>query len=277
MPSIIQTDLVMMPDIYHGSLLFLPPSNLSQELCNFAENMIEEIFELKISEINTDSSSDVQSFIAKAKKCKSTFTNDKQTIELLKALILDRYKLYENDCLIFDLPRLRIIPNSSFLSSGISYNYKPHRDTWYGAGQDQINHWMTVANATENSTFYIAPSYFSREINNNSEIFDLDEWDSKYRQLAESNILTEERPHPVPIADINMSDRYNIVIPRGSEVVFSGQHLHGSGQNTNSLVRFSIDYRVCLEKTKHLLPLNVDNRAVGDYKKYMFPVVKDKK
>jgi hypothetical protein len=272
MPSIIQADSVIMPNIYQGSLLFLPPSHLSQELCNFAENMIEEVFESKISEIKTDGSTNIQSFIGKAKKCKSTFTNDNQTIKLLKALILDRYKLYENENLIFDVPRLRIVPNSSFLSSGISYNYKPHRDTWYGAGQDQINHWMTLANATENSTFYIAPSYFGREINNNSEIFDLDEWDLKYRKLAESNILTEDRPHPVPLADLNMSDRYNIVIPRGSEVVFSGQHLHGSGQNTNSLVRFSIDYRVCLKETKHLLPLNVDCRAVGDYKKYMLSV-----
>jgi hypothetical protein len=171
---------------------------------------------------------------------------DKQTIKLLKALILERYKLHENDSLLFDVPRLRIVPNSSFLSSGISYNYKPHRDTWYGAGQDQINHWMTLANATENSTFYIAPCYFSREINNNSEIFDLDEWDSKHRPRAESNVTTEERPHPIPLTDLDMIDRYNIVIPRGSEVVFSGQHLHGSAQNTRSLVRFSNDYRVCL-------------------------------
>jgi len=272
MPCIIQASQVVIPDIYQGSLLFLPPSNLSQELCNFAENMIQEVFELKIGEINTDGSTDVQSFIAKATKCKSTFTNDKQTIKLLKALILERYKLHENDSLLFDVPRLRIVPNSSFLSSGISYNYKPHRDTWYGAGQDQINHWMTLANATENSTFYIAPYYFSREINNNSEIFDLDEWDSKHRPRAESNVTTEERPHPIPLTDLDMIDRYNIVIPRGSEVVFSGQHLHGSAQNTRSLVRFSIDYRVCLEKTKISPPLNVDSRATGDYKKYMFPV-----
>ena len=272
MPSIIQTDSVDIPNIYQGSLLFLTPSNFSLELCNFAESIIEDVFELTIGEITTDESTDVRHFITKAKKCKSTFTNHITTHKLLKELILERYKFYEKDSFLFDVPRLRIVPNSSFLSSGISYNYKPHRDTWYGAGQDQINHWMTLANATENSTFYIAPSYFSCEINNNSEIFDLDEWDSKHRQLAESNIETEERPHPIPLADVNMSDRYNIVIPRGSEVVFSGQHLHGSGQNTNSLVRFSIDYRVCLEKTKNLLPLNIDNRAIGDYKKYMFSV-----
>ena len=272
MPSIIQTDSVNMPNIYQGSLLFLPASILSLELCKFAESIIEEIFETKINEINTDESTDVYSFIDRAKMCKSTFTNDKKTHRLLKNLIQERYKIYINDGLLFDVPRLRVVPNSSFLSSGISYNYKPHRDTWYGADQDQINHWMAVENVTENSTFYIAPSYFSRKIKNNSEIFNLDEWDSKYRPLAASNVLNEERPHPIPLTELNMIDRFNIVIPSGSEVVFSGQHLHGSAPNKNSLVRFSIDYRVCLKKTDHLLPQNVDNRATGNYKKYMFPV-----
>ncbi len=272
MPSIIQADSVNVPSIYQGSLLFLPASILSLELCKFAETIIEEIFELKINQITTDESTDINSFINKAKICKNTFTNHEKTQKLLKNLILERYKIYKNDGMLFDVPRLRVVPNSSFLSTGISYNYKPHRDTWYGAGQDQINHWVTVENATENSTFYIAPYYFNREINNNSEIFDLDEWDSKYRKLAELNITNEERPHPIPLEEINMMDKINIVIPRGSEVVFSGQHLHGSAPNINSLVRFSIDYRVCLEKTKHSLPKNLDNRSTGDYKKYMFPI-----
>ena len=272
MPSIVQADSVVIPNIYQGSLFFLPPSSQRQELCDFARSIVEEIFESAIGEIKTDESTDIQSFIAKAKKSKSTFTNDDQTHRLLKAIILDSYKLYENENVIYDVPRLRIIPNSRFLSSGISYNYKPHRDTWYGAGQDQINHWMALANVTENSTFYIAPYYFSREIQNSSETFDLDEWDSKWRPIAESNVSAEERPHPAPLTDLNIIDRYNIVIPRGAEVVFSGHHLHGSAQNTNSLVRFSIDYRVCLEKSRHKLPPNIDNRATGDYKKYMFPI-----
>lgn len=275
MPSIIHTDSVVVPAIYQGSLLFLPPSNLSLELCDFATRIVEGVFEFKMGEIITDESTDVQTFIAKAKKCKETFTSSKQMQKLLKELISDRYKLYRNDNLLFDVPRLRIVPNSSFLSSGISYNYKPHRDTWYGGGEDQINHWMSLANVTENSTFYIAPTFFSRGIDNNSEIFDLDEWDSKYRLKAELNVAAEERPHPVPLADLSMVDRYKIVISQGSEVVFSGHHLHGSAQSTSSLVRFSIDYRVYFEEAKYPIPMNIDNRASGNYRKYLFPLLNE--
>jgi len=273
MPSIIQTDSVDVPAIYQGNLLFIPQSNLSRDLCDFATKIVEDVFELKIGEIGTDDSTNVQIFIAKAKKCKNSFTSGKQTQKLLKELISERYKIYKNTNLLFDVPRLRIVPKSSFLSSGVSYNYKPHRDTWYGGGEDQINHWMSLANVTENSTFYIAPSYFRRGIDNNSEIFDLDEWDSKYRLKAEFSVESEERPHPVPLVDVSLDDVNKIVIPQGSEIVFSGHHLHGSAQSTNSLVRFSIDYRVYFEKVIHQIPMNIDNRATGDYKKYLFPLL----
>ena len=158
MPSIIQADKANISDIYKGGLMFLMASPSSQALCEFAIKVVEEIFESKIEDINTKNDIDVQSFVSKAKKCKNIFTNDEHTKKLLKDLIRDRYKLYQDDDFLFDVPRLRIVPNSNFLSSGISYNYKPHRDTWYGAGQDQLNHWMAVSNVTENSTFYIAPS-----------------------------------------------------------------------------------------------------------------------
>jgi hypothetical protein len=272
MPSIYCAEHVDISQIYKGGLIFCPPSDSSRELCGFATNIVESVFENKICEIMTDASTDIALFVEKATKCKSTFTNDKKTHELLKKLILDRYKLNKNDPLLFDVPRLRIVPDSNFLSSGISYNYKPHRDTWYGAAQDQVNHWMTLANVTENSTFYIAPSYFNHPFINNSEIFDLDEWDTKHRKEAASNVSAENRPHPIPLEELDMRDRCNIVIPYGSEVVFSGHHVHGSAQNLTSNVRFSIDYRICLEKLSHEAPLNIDNRASGDYKKYMLPV-----
>lgn len=269
MPNFTLLKKINLSEIYQGGLLFLDRSHLSEELCVHATNIVQEVFQTPINEVKTDESTSVKLFIDKAKKIKNIFTNDDKTKKLLKNLILERY---ENNNLLYDVPRIRIVPNSKFLSAGISYNYKPHRDTWYGGGQDQINHWMALSGVTENSTFYIAPTYFNREINNNSEIFDLDEWDSKYRSLAETNVNVETRPHPIPLVDLDERDRFNIVIPRGAEVVFSGHHLHGSAENKNTIVRFSIDYRVCELNTNHSLPTNVDSRATGNYKNYMFPV-----
>ena len=272
MISIVQRNCVDIHSVYQGNLLFLPTADSSNELCNFAQSIVQEVFECNINELRTDDSTDVNSFISKARKCKNIFTNSTQTKKLLRDLIMDRYQSDPKSKLLFDVPRLRIIPNSRFLSSGISYNYKPHRDTWYGAGQDQINHWLALANVSENSTFYISPSFFSRAVDNNSSIFDLDEWDLKYRPVADSNILTEERPHPVPFQNLDAMAGLKIAILRGQEVVFSGHHLHGSAPNSTSLVRFSIDYRVCPISPNYSVPPNLDNKANGDYRKYMFPV-----
>ena len=80
---------------------------------------------------------------------------------------------------------------------------------------------------------------------------------------------SEERPHPVPLVELAPEDKHGVVIPKGSEIVFSGVHLHGSQTNTTSKVRFSIDYRVAPDTQSFKLPENVDCRATGDYKKYM--------
>jgi hypothetical protein len=267
--SLIYSDRVEIQSIYEGDLCIMPAYPISEDLCKHAENIVTDFFERPIDEIETDVGTDISLFITKAHKCKSTFTNSDKTQKLLKALIAERYKRYPNRELFYDVPRLRIVPNSNFLSSGISYNYKPHRDTWYGAAQDQVNHWMAVSNVTKNSTFYVAPSYFGKPIHNNSEIFNLDEWDSKYRTLAAQSVENEQRPHPIPLVELAEEDKLHVVIPKGSEIVFSGSHLHGSQANTTSKVRFSIDYRVSPETLSFKLPQNIDSRATGDYKKYM--------
>ena len=269
MSSITYSDHVEIESIYEGDLCIMPVCQISEDLCNHAESIVTDIFESPVDQIQTDESADTYDFITKATSCKSTFTNSEKTQQLMKALISERYKLYPNHQILYDVPRLRVVPNSNFLSSGMSYNYKPHRDTWYGAAQDQLNHWMPVSNVTKQSTFYLAPSYFAKPIQNNSEIFDLDEWDSKHRKLAAQSVESEQRPHPIPLVELASEDKHGVVIPKGSEIVFSGCHLHGSQANTTSKVRFSIDYRISPNTQSFKLPKNVDSRAIGDYKKYM--------
>jgi len=82
----------------------------------------------------------IDEFVKKASIAKSNFTNDSLTKQLLEDLISLRYKEYLGEQIYYDVPRLRLIPCSDYLKSGISYNYKPHRDTWYGGSQGQINH-----------------------------------------------------------------------------------------------------------------------------------------
>lgn len=273
MQSLTCTEFLKIQDIYDGSLTIAVGVPESMALVQHAKNIVEDIFQNQIDLIGTEDFSDVQQFVQKAKQAKSKFTNDSLTREILVELIKKRYSQTNSTGLLYDVPRLRIVPNSDFLSSGISYNYKAHRDTWYGGGQEQINHWMPVANVTPNSTFYITPEYFHKPIGNNSEIFDLDEWDTKYRTLAEQNIGEENRPHPVPTEALSDDKNYYILLPIGTEFVFSGHHLHGSGKNTTNKVRFSVDYRVDpISSSEYHPPVNLDSRATGNYKKYMAEV-----
>ena len=211
----------------------------------------------------------IDEFVRKASIAKTNFTNDSLTKQLLEDLISLRYKDYHGEPIYYDVPRLRLIPSSDYLKSGISYNYKPHRDTWYGGSQGQINHWISAFNVSKEATFFIAPSYFRKPILNSSCDFDLDVWDQKYRNLASKNINTESRPHPVPLEDVDQATFLGIDIPSGSEICFSGHHLHGSLRNTTQLVRVSIDYRIEVGLGMPS-PHNIDSLAKGDYRKYMF-------
>ena len=258
--------------IFDGSLFLLPQLPESLDLASHAQRIIESTFGDPIHLIGTSHVLSKKSFVEKATHCKSTFTNSDDTKSLIRNLISKRYPTKKHGELLFDLPRLRIIPNSSIISSGISYNYLPHRDTWYGAGHNQINHWMALSNVTSRSTFYVAPNYFETAIPNSSSEFDLDQWNSLYRPMASENTETETRPHPTPFTELAEESKFYVCIPKSCEIAFSAHHLHGSGKNTTDFVRFSIDYRVAPSSDSgYIPPKNIDSGATGDYGKFLQP------
>jgi hypothetical protein len=50
-----------------------------------------------------------------------------------------RFRLRFAEHVIFDMPRLRSSTSDNYLTTGIAYEWHPHRDTWYSAPQCQIN------------------------------------------------------------------------------------------------------------------------------------------
>lgn len=267
------SDKVNPQDIFDGSLITLDTAQESLDLLAHAKKIVESAFSMLIEDIEENPGEDPQDFINKAHAVKTGFTDAEETQELTKALIRARYSEELIPHIIYDKPRIRIIPNSNFLNTGVSYNYKPHRDTWYNGGvQEQINHWMPLCNVTVNSGFYMVPGYYNIPIDNNSEIFDLDIWDQKFRKKANEMVKSEERPHPVPIDTIAKEERFLVMIPAGNEIVFSGHHFHGSGENTTSKVRFSIDYRTVVKLDGYHYPPNIDCKSTGDIRKYMYPL-----
>jgi len=260
-------DFIDVLEVYSGNILLLSPTENSLKLVDRAKECLLTTFGGFPSVCDEDHA--ILDFINKAVIAKNEFTNSNKTKEIIEDLIYVRYANYVNYDLLYDVPRLRIIPKSTIIKTGISYNYLPHRDTWYGGSQDQINHWISVENVSKNSTFFIAPSYFNREVKNNSEIFDLDTWDKVHRGKAKDFSRVENRPHPIPTEEIPPEYKLGFAISSGQEVCFSGHHLHGSLENTTDQVRISIDFRISIPKFNDGVPRNIDNRAQGDYHKYM--------
>ena len=254
--------------IFQGSLLFLEPVKSTNELTSWAEECLHlEFGDSLILESDTERS--IKNFTLMAQAAKSNFTNHDRTKQVLEKILVVRYEQYLDHQLYYDVPRLRIIPNSNLLKSGISYNYLPHRDTWYGGRQDQINHWLSVKNVSDEATFFIAPFFFSTSVENSSSNFDLDTWDKVFRPNAIESVRAELRPHPKPVFEIAEQSKLGFDLASGYEVCFSGHHLHGSGSNVSDEIRVSIDYRVCIPTLGINPPTNVDSFATGNYLDFM--------
>ncbi len=184
----------------------------------------------------------VDEFVGRASKLKSTFTNSPKSKELINEFLGE---MRQNPSeYLFDVPRLRVVPPYHFLSAGVSYAYKPHRDTWYGAPPCQINTWMPVFSISPDQTMHFNTAYFQTPVSNTSCDWDLKDWIENQRSKAKSNVQKEARVHPVPTEELDTSTEMRFGGRAGDMVVFSGTHIHGTVPNKGNDIRFSVDFRV---------------------------------
>src|SRR6266403_1775051 len=103
-----------------------------------------------------------EEFATIAGSLKSRFTNEPRTKQLCQDLIVamggDPERTY------FDLPRLRVAPPGDYLTTGVSYSYKPHRDTWYAHPTQLINYWVPVYDSEPTTVMSMYIDYFRRPI-----------------------------------------------------------------------------------------------------------------
>ena len=84
----------------------------------------------------------VEDFAATLAELKPRFIHDPRSKEFLREILAERGS--DLDRTYFDVPRLRSSTSGGYLTTGIAYAWHPHRDTWYSAPMQQINHWMPV-------------------------------------------------------------------------------------------------------------------------------------
>ncbi len=231
----------------------------SKNLCNYAKDCITQAFDGEVEHEALHKKMHVVDFARHVTLLKNKFTNSEVSKEIIRDFVIEM-GLQPRDY-IFDVPRVRVVPHYDYLHAGVSYAYKPHRDTWYGSADCQINTWMPVYTIEPDQTMMINPAYFSRAIKNTSTDWSLSDWINTQRPLAEKNITEEQRIHPIPLDEINNESEIRVAANTGEVLIFSAAHLHGTVPNLTDKVRFSVDFRLIHtdDLQKHRGASNVDN------------------
>lgn len=231
-------------------------------LCRHADTLIREAFG-DIEPRRAQHVLAVPDFIQRVGPLKSRFTNEARTKELMQAALLDLG--VDPERTYFDLPRLRAVPSGDYLTSGVSYAYKAHRDTWYAHPRALVNFWMPVYGIDQCAAMAMFPAYFDRPVANHSDGFDYADWVAHARFQAASHVRQDTRPHPLPGEPIDMSSEIRIAGRQGDLMVFSGCHLHATAPNSSGLIRFSIDFRTVHDEDvwQGRGPANIDSQARG--------------
>jgi len=245
-----------------GAILMYSASGKSRALAELAKNMARQAFDGMDPE-HAQESLPVEKFVAIVSALKTQFTNGAQTKERLLAYLIEMG--VDPELTYFDLPRLRVVPHSNYLSSGVSYAYKAHRDIWYASPTAQINWWLPVWDVVPDRSMAFFPGYWDRPMPNSSEQFDYGEWVRVGRAAAVSQVGVDTRKHPLPLQELTPGDEFRFGAATGDAVLFSASHLHATVPNTTASTRFSIDFRTVnvMDLRNHRGGPNIDSRAQG--------------
>lgn len=247
--------------LYAGDLFFYTPRASTQAFCQHAWQLIAEAFD-PIDPAKAQFELSVEKFVEIIAPLKTRFTHHPRSKELVTNILEDFGCDIDNT--YFDVPKLRIVSSDGYLTSGVGYAYKSHRDIWYACPPSQINWWLPISEITERCALVVHPKYFGTPVKNNSADFDAYRWNAEGRKSAAQYINSDPRPHP-HLQEALELDREVLVGQPGSALLFSAQHLHGTIPNDSGRTRFSIDFRTVHRKdieAKSGAPL-IDNQSTG--------------
>lgn len=226
--------------LFQGQLYIYSPRPISIELFNLASEMAKEAFAPHHPR-EAQHHLPVDQFAKILADLKPRFIhhpNCKRLLpELLRELGCDLDKTY------FDLPRLRTSTSNNFLSTGISYAFHPHRDTWYSAPQCQLNWWIPVFDVVPENVMALHPHYWNQPVRNSSRVYNYAHWNRVSRFNAAQHIGKDTRIQPMPQESMQLDPQIRVVLPVGGILIFSGAHMHSTVPNTSGETRFSIDFR----------------------------------
>ena len=248
--------------VYRGQIFLYSPRPAALSICAFARELTEAAF-APLDPKTAQKELSVERFAALLAVLKPQFIHHPRSKELVAQLL--RELGCEPTQTYFDVPRLRTSTSDGYLSTGISYAFHPHRDTWYSAPQCQINWWLPVYDVEAENVMAFHPAYWDRGALNGSRDYNYAEWNSTSRLTAAQHIGKDTRKQPKAEEPLDVDHDVRVVPPVGGVMVFSAAQMHSTVPNTSGVTRFSIDFR-----TVHILDVrsrcgapNVDSECTG--------------
>ena len=135
------TDDARRKALYEGDTVMYTPRESSRALCALAWELIEEAF-APLDPEKAQYELPVEKFVEIISELKPKVTHHPKAKEYMRNLFeevgADPADTY------FDVPRLRVVTAGNYLTTGMGYAYKAHRDTWYACPPCQINWWTPI-------------------------------------------------------------------------------------------------------------------------------------
>lgn len=255
-------------DLYTGQIYVYSPTSATTALCQLARDMCEDAF-APHHPVEAQHHVSVERYTEILKTLKPAFIHHPRCKELIKQILDEKRCDLERVC--FDVPRLRTATSDEYLTSGLAYAFKPHRDTWYSTPRCQLNWWLPVYEVQAENCMAFHTHYWDHPLKNSSEEFNYQNWNNVGRKNAHHQGKKDTRRQSEALEPVKLDPQLRIVTEPGGLMIFSAAHLHSTVPNTSGRTRFSIDFR-----TVHLDELatnsgapNLDSACtgttIGDY------------
>jgi hypothetical protein len=248
--------------LYQGHLFVYSTGEQTRALCDFARELCVEAFSPHDPR-HAQHHLTQQQYVQTLADLKPKFIHHprcKELIrEILRSLGCDLRKTF------FDVPRLRTATSHAYLTAGLGYVFKPHRDTWYSPPQCQLNWWLPVYDIVPENAMSFQTRYWDTPIRNSSSQFNYQNWQHGGRKEATTLIQKDTRRQSEALEPVELDNDLRIITEAGGLLIFSAAQMHATVPNTSGQTRFSIDFR-----TVHLDDLeaqrgapNIDSACTG--------------
>lgn len=247
--------------LFAGDLFVYSPTPSSEALCAFAREMAEEAF-APYYPPDAQHHLDNARYVEILASLKPAFINHPRCKELLRGALTEAG--CDPETTYFDVPRLRTM-TSEFLNAGLTYQFHPHRDTWFSAPMCQVNWWLPVYELHESNAMAFHPRYFTEPVRNSSGDYNYGEWVATGRQAAAAQVDVETRKQPEAQEHVEREPETRMIPRVGGLLLFSGAQLHTTVTNTSGRTRFSIDFRTVnlTDVEEHRGAPNIDSHCTG--------------